>query len=538
MGPLALAMYNVDVFMKAFITGGVYWPQSGSSLDETRRLAERNELFEAQCQQGGKSLRECSKLCGDCYYDFQDDDHLRDLYQKYKPLAVKGTGSDSYCFSPYVRSCSVSKDGKTFFFEPDIHVSNHGYNMQDGTPVDFDFDETEQPYVELVKQAINSNSDLAYDLDIIHIACCAYALVQSLPPGKVYDLRDDAPVPEDKEKMERLSRLQYGIVYHCLECGTGHLSGGCEPIWAKIDPKVGSPPSMEMFFAFNLPTMGAEHLRKCLRDYWSQRLVENLDETLVLGVAMHDRPGLPAKNYSRAQESAALRRNPHKSRLVGPSERFESYLELVEYYKSGTEKLRAAYKEKPGAFTSRWKVHVFDAGAAILQLAKNAAVLELLRFQTDCCRFKANKKGDSVIEAIVHRRLNECKILDPSNYDCLRQHRYFPYYSAELQGYIKRHGGRVQEKPGCDRAVCIAKRAREANLQKRDILKQQLAELERGRDRMKIAPVLFNLGTTHVALGEEATAREFYRRALEAFEQEYGTDYLHTRLCRRQLANY
>merc|ERR1711939_1084783 len=173
------------------------------------------------------------------------------------------------------------------------------------------------------------------------------------------------------------------------------------------------------------------------------------------------------------------------------------YLELVEYYKSGTEKLRAAYKEKPGAFTSRWKVHVFDAGAAILQLAKNAAVLELLRFQTDCCRFKANKKGDSVIEAIVHRRLNECKILDPSNYDCLRQHRYFPYYSAELQGYIKRHGGRVQEKPGCDRAVCIAKRAREANLQKRDILKQQLAELERGRDRMKIAPVLFNLGTTH-----------------------------------------
>merc|ERR1719321_1905720 len=350
-----------------------------------------------------------------------------------------------------------------------------------------------------------------------------------------------APVPSN-EKMELLSPLQYGIVYHCLKCGTGHLFGGCEPIWAKIDPKVGSPPSMERSFAFDLPTMGAEHLGKCLRDYWSQRLVENLDETLVLGVAMHDRPHLPAKDYSRAQESAALRRNPHKSRLVGPSERFESYLELVEYYKSGTEKLRAAYKEKPGALTSGWKQNVFDAGAAILQLAKNAAVLELLFFQTHCCRYELNKKGDSVIEAIVHRRLNECKILDPSNYDCLRQHRYFPYYSAELQGYIKRHGGRRQEEDGCDRAVCIAKRAHEAKVQKRKNLEQQLAELERGRDRMKIAPVLFNLGTTHVALRDRATAREFYRRALKVFEREYGTDYLTgeygARLCRRQLANY
>jgi len=431
----------------------------------------------------------------------------------------------------------VSKDGATFFFEPDIHVSNHGYNMQDGTPVDFDFDETEQTYVELVKQAINANSDLAYDLDIIHLACCAYAFVQSLPPSKVYDLRDDAPEPKEKEL---LSPLQYGIVYHCSKCGTGHLSGGCEPIWAKIDPKVGSPPSMERSFAFDLPTMGAGHLGKCLRDYWSQRLVENFDETLVLDVAMHDRPSDSAKDYLSSQASAVLERNPHKSRLVGPSERFESYLELVEYYKSGTEKLRAAYWEEPGAFTG-WKVHVFDAGAAILQLAKNAAVLELLR-QTDCCLYEANKKGDSEIEAIVHRRLNECKILDPSNYDCLRQHRYFPYYSAELQGYIKRHGGRRQEKPGCDRAVCIAKRAREAKVQKRNNLEQQLAELERGRDRMKIAPVLFNLGTTHVALHDRATARKFYRRALEVFEREYGTDYLTgeygARLCRRQLANY
>ena len=184
-----------------------------------------------------------------------------------------------------------------------------------------------------------------------------------------------------------------------------------------------------------------------------------------------------------------------------------------------------------------------------MQLAKNAAVLELLRFQTDCCRYELNKKGDSVIEAIVHRRLNECELLDPNPYpgndryyDCLRQHRYFPYYSAELQGYIKRHGGRRQEKDGCDRAVCIAKRAHEAKVQKRKNLEQQLAELERGRDRMKIAPVLFNLGTTHVALRDRATARKFYRRALKVFEREYGTDYLTgeygARLCRRQLANY
>jgi len=295
---------------------------------------------------------------------------------------------------------------------------------------------------------------------------------------------------------------------------------------------------MERSFAFDLPTMGAGHLGKCLRDYWSQRLVENLDETLVLGVAMHDRPGLPAKNYSRAQESAALRRNPHKSQLVGPSERFESYLELVEYYKSGTEKLRAAYKKEPGAFTLRWKMNVFDAGAAILQLAKNAAVLEL-----------ANNKGDSEIVAIVHRRLNECELLEPNPYpgndryyDCLCQHRYFPDYSAELQGEIERKGRRPFEKPGYNCAAyqeferrLERERAHEANVQKRDNLKQQLAELERGRNRMKIAPVLFNLGNTHVALGEEATAREFYQRALDMFEQEYGTDFLHTRLCRRQL---
>ena len=170
-----------------------------------------------------------------------------------------------------------------------------------------------------------------------------------------------------------------------------------------------------------------------------------------------------------------------------------------------------------------------------MQLAKNAAVLELLR-QTDCCLYEANKKGDSEIEAIVHRRLNECELLvNDRYYDCLRKHRYFPYYSAERQGDIKRYGRRRRGRSGCGRAVCIEKEARKANLQKRDILKQKLAELERGRDRMKIAPVLFNLGTTHVALRDRATAREFYQRALDMFEQEYGTDFLHTRLCRRQL---
>merc|ERR1719191_2628940 len=118
---------------------------------------------------------------------------------------------------------------------------------------------------------------------------------------------------------------------------------------------------MERSFAFDLPTMAAADLERCLRANWSRTLVENFDETLVLGVAMHDRPYLLARDYSRSQASAVLERNPHKSRLVGPSERFESYLELVEYYKSGTEKLRAAYKKEPGAFTSRWKVDVFDA---------------------------------------------------------------------------------------------------------------------------------------------------------------------------------
>merc|ERR1711977_451419 len=77
--------------------------------------------------------------------------------------------------------------------------------------------------------------------------------------------------------------------------------------------------------------------------------------------------------------------------------------------------------------------------------------------------------------------------------------------------------------------------AHEAKVQKRNNLEQQLAKLGRGRNPIEKAHVLFNLGAAHVALGHGATAREFYQRALDMFEQEYGTDFLHTRLCRRQL---
>ena len=179
--PLAFAMYRVDKFMKAFIDGGRYFPRSGSSLEETRRLARINVALEAHRQEEGMTLYDSAKDWGDCY-DFQDDDALRDLYLEYKELKVRG---GNHCFKPYVQSCSVSQDGTTFFFEPDIHVEHHGYNTRDnGTADYFSFDER-KPYVQLVKQAINSNSELAYDLDIIHIACCAYALVQSLPRDRV-----------------------------------------------------------------------------------------------------------------------------------------------------------------------------------------------------------------------------------------------------------------------------------------------------------------------------------------------------------------
>ena len=334
------------------------------------------------------TLYDSAKDWGDCY-DFQDDDALRDLYLEYKELKVRG---GNYCFSPYVQSCSVSEDRATFFFEPDIHVTTHGYTTRDnGTADYFSLDETEELSVQKVKDAINSNSELAYDLDIIHVACCAYALVQSLPRDIVCDVRDIAPVPSN-EDMKLLSRLQYGIVYHCLECSTGHLCGGCEPRWAKIHPEevVGTHPSMERSFAFDLPTMDAAdlNLRSVLRADWSRTLVENFDETLVLDVAMHDRPYLPAKDYSRSQESAALDRNPHKSRLVGTDgQPFGSYMELVKYYKSGTEARRAAYKEKPGAFTKGWKNNYdYDAKEALLELAR--------------------KKRDSVTEAIVRTRLD------------------------------------------------------------------------------------------------------------------------------------
>ena len=400
--PLALAMYNVDVFMKAFIAGARYFPQSGSSLEETRRLARINVALEAQRQKEGMELYDWVKdYWGGCY-DFQDDDHLRDLYQEFKDLKVgEGYEGGGYCFKPYVRSCSVSDDGTTFFFEPDIHVITHGYTTRDdGTAVYFEYDETEKPYVQIVRDAINSNSDLAYDLDIIHVACCAYALVQSLPCDKVCDVTDMAPVPS-KEKMELLCPLPYGIVYYCVGCKREHLDGGVEPTWPEIDPTVvhaGTKfPSMP--FAFDLPTMNAAHLD--LRADWSRQLVEDLDETLVLHVATHDTPYESAeKSAPQKAQAAALARNPHKSRLVGTDgQPFASYLELVKYYKRGTEELRAAYKESEDywnqlrAETSGWeKNNDFDAKEALLELAKTM--------------------GDSVTEAIVRARLDVDGVYD------------------------------------------------------------------------------------------------------------------------------
>jgi len=382
--PVALAMYNVDVFMKAFIAGARYFPQSGSSLEETRRLARMNKRLEGDRQTEGKKLYDWVKDWGGCC-DFQDDIKLKNLYREYKGSKTQG---GNYCFSPYVQSCSVSEDGASFFFEPDIHVKHHGYTTRaDGTPVNFSFNETEKKYVQIVKDAINSNSELAYDLDIIHVACCAYALVQSLPRDIVCDVRDIAPVPSN-EDMKLLSRLQYGIVYHCLGCQREHLDGGVEPTWAEIDPTVVRAgtnfPSMP--FAFDLPTMGAPDLN--LDVEWSRALVENLDETLVLDVAMHDRPYLSAEEIVGEKAPAAALRNPKKSWLVGTDgQPFASYLGLVKYYKHGTEESRAAYNEKPRAFTSGWKVNNdFDAKEALLKLAR--------------------KKGDCVTEAIVRTRLD------------------------------------------------------------------------------------------------------------------------------------
>ena len=94
--PLAFAMYRVDKFMKAFKDGGRYFPRSGSSLEETRRLARINVALEAHRQEEGMKLYDSAKDWGDCY-DFQDDDALRDLYLEYKELKVRG---GNYCFSP------------------------------------------------------------------------------------------------------------------------------------------------------------------------------------------------------------------------------------------------------------------------------------------------------------------------------------------------------------------------------------------------------------------------------------------------------
>ena len=127
---------------------------------------------------------------------------------------------------------------------------------------------------------------------------------------------------------------------------------------------------------------------------WSRTLVENFDETLVLDVALHDRPYHSAEQTSHSQASAALCSNPHKSRLVGTDgQPFATYLELVKYYKSGTEARRAAYKENPGAFTKGWKNNYdYDAKEALLELAR--------------------KKRDSVTEAIVRTRLDVDGVYD------------------------------------------------------------------------------------------------------------------------------
>ena len=63
--PLALAMYRVDVFMKAFTFGARYFPKSGSSLEETRRLARQAKNLEAQRKKEGTDLYDWVKEWSD-----------------------------------------------------------------------------------------------------------------------------------------------------------------------------------------------------------------------------------------------------------------------------------------------------------------------------------------------------------------------------------------------------------------------------------------------------------------------------------------
>jgi len=114
--------------------------------------------------------------------------------------------------------------------------------------------------------------------------------------------------------------------------------------------------------------------------------VENFDETKVLAAALKNRPNSSAENYLNSQESAALASNPHKSRLVGQFKPFASHLDLVEYYKSEAEKLRAACMRQRRKFTSGWKVDNFDAKAAVLEIA--------------------TQKGDSWTEETLRMRLD------------------------------------------------------------------------------------------------------------------------------------
>ena len=71
------------------------------------------------------------------------------------------------------------------------------------------------------------------------------------------------------------------------------------------------------------------------------------------------------------------------------------------------------------------------------------------------------------------------------------------------------------------------------------MLERALAINERayGRDHIEVAPALFNLGNVHIALGDNAKAREYIARALAIAEGAYGSDHPRTQICRDYLAS-
>ena len=62
---------------------------------------------------------------------------------------------------------------------------------------------------------------------------------------------------------------------------------------------------------------------------------------------------------------------------------------------------------------------------------------------------------------------------------------------------------------------------------KRDMLERALAIKERtyGRDHMKLATTLTNLGSAYDSLGDEAKAVEVLKRAIEIKERAFGCDH-------------